>query len=397
MKKRALTLLLALVMCLSLCTPALASTPHYLETDWSEALSSGVPLSTVVELITEKYLLPQTEGLNSVTTNNGTAASDIVKLCRPVETQSIGGVACTKFQMDDFKDYYPECNQLRSISQLGNKFYIEYISRDGQELAFSYDANGLSDCCIYDPGTDRALFFSRYEQIVYENFRNGEAVSSISNNTPQTADVQITSVGTKSNFSSDAEMLSDLKDHFPVITETETFNKRSTAVSGLREVLVYTGRLNYVKLSAAWRSFAASTAVSVVALFLGGPVNVTIAAVILTSLSVGISANSTIMDAVALYGSANYSFVGAKRVSVYDTTVYNDYVIVDSFTGSGRFAGGYNSSGEYQWIVNSQCSVLEKDNNALATSAMSSYDWNVAVNGYCTFTPTGFYSLQNDL
>ena len=91
MKKRALTLLLALVMCLSLCTPALASTPHYLETDWSKALSSGVPLSTVVELITEKYLLPQTEGLNSVTTNNGTAASDIVKLCRPVETQSIGG------------------------------------------------------------------------------------------------------------------------------------------------------------------------------------------------------------------------------------------------------------------------------------------------------------------
>ena len=191
-KKRALTLLPALVMCLSLCTPVLVSTPHYLETDWSEALSSGVPLSTVVELITEKYLLPQTEGLNSVTTNNGTAASDIVKLCRPVETQSIGGVACTKFQMDDFKDYYPECNQLRSISQLGNKFYVEYISRDGQELAFSYDANGLSDCCIYDPATDRALFFSRYEQIVYENFRNGEAVSSISNNTPQTADVQIT-------------------------------------------------------------------------------------------------------------------------------------------------------------------------------------------------------------
>ena len=189
MKKRALTLLPALVMCLSLCTSALVSTPHYLETDWSEALSSGVPLSTVVELITEKYLLPQTEGLNSVTTNNGTAASDIVKLCRPVETQSIGGVACTKFQMDDFKDYYPECNQLRSISQLGNKLYVEYISRDGQELAFSYDANGLSDCCIYDPATDRALFFSRYEQIVYENFRNCEAVSSISNNTPQTADV----------------------------------------------------------------------------------------------------------------------------------------------------------------------------------------------------------------
>ena len=209
MKKRALTLLPALVMCLSLCTSALVSTPHYLETDWSEALSSGVPLSTVVELITEKYLLPQTEGLNSVTANNGTAASDIVKLCRPVETQSVGGVACTKFQMDDFKDYYPECNQLRSISQLGNKFYVEYISRDGQELAFSYDANGLSDCCIYDPATDRALFFSRYEQIVYENFRNGEAVSSISNNTPQTADVQITSVGTKSNFSSDAEMLSE--------------------------------------------------------------------------------------------------------------------------------------------------------------------------------------------
>lgn len=194
MKKRALTLLLALVMCLSLCTSALVSTPHYLETDWSEALSSGVPLSTVVELITEKYLLPQTEGLNSVTTNNGTAASDIAKLCRPVETQSIGGVACTKFQMDDFKDYYPECNQLRSISQLGNKFYVEYISRDGQELAFSYDANGLSDCCIYDPATDRALFFSRYEQIVYENFRNGEAVSSISNNAPQTADVQITTL-----------------------------------------------------------------------------------------------------------------------------------------------------------------------------------------------------------
>lgn len=97
-KKRALTLLPALVMCLSLCTPALTSTPHYLETDWSEALSSGVPLSTVVELITEKYLLPQTEGLNSVTTNNGTAASDIVKLCRPVETQSIGAWLARNFK-----------------------------------------------------------------------------------------------------------------------------------------------------------------------------------------------------------------------------------------------------------------------------------------------------------
>lgn len=65
----------------------------------------------------------------------------------------------------------PEGDTLHSIALIGNDLHIDYTAKDGQELSFSYDTDGLFDYCIYDPITDCASYVSRHEQKLYTSFR----------------------------------------------------------------------------------------------------------------------------------------------------------------------------------------------------------------------------------
>lgn len=397
MKKRVLSLLLALAMCLSLSVPAWGNTYQEAGAGWVKSLSQGETKSAVTADITEKYLFRHDSQMKERNSRNSVTSADIAALCTPTKEQQIGGINCTELQLANYSNFLPECSVLRCVSLIGNAVHIDYVAKDGQELSFSYDTNGLNDFCIYDPATDCALAVSRYGETVYENFRQGQAALTYDTEAvaKSSADSPGTRASAKSNFSSQAALLNDLKSNFPIITSTDNFSKFSSSVGAYRDVAVFTGRTNYVIKTAAWDTFVETTAISVITLFLGGGLTTPVTILILTGIGVGISAAQTILDQVDLYASANYTFTGTKRASVYDTTIYNDYVIVNTLSGSGTFAGGYNSNGQFQWIINNPCTVLNNDDNSLATSAMSAYDWDISLNGYCTYTPTGFYAMPN--
>ena len=83
--------------------------------------------------------------------------------------------------------------------------------------------------------------------------------------------------------------------------------------------------------------------------------------------------------------SAIYSFTGKKVGLVKDTTIYNgQYVKVAIYSGKGEFTGGYNSSGNFDWLLTSGSSALARSDTSVVNTAYSLYEADVNVNGFVT-------------
>ncbi len=109
-------------------------------------------------------------------------------------------------------------------------------------------------------------------------------------------------------------------------------------------------------------------------------------------MQIAISAANTISEAATLHRSGNFQYTVNRRGGVFDTTVYNDFVLVVNQSGTGAFAGGYASSGIFTWVHNNVCNLFYDSIPGTADEAMNNYNWDIANNGQCSaYSPGGFY------
>ena len=55
--------------------------------------------------------------------------------------------------------------------------------------------------------------------------------------------------------------------------------------------------------------------------------------------------------------------------------------------GTGKYAGGYNSSGEFHWVESIVCTALDITNGTMAAETANAYNTDLTNNGYCTYNP----------
>lgn len=370
----------------------------------------------------------------------------VISFAEEINREEVAGVQCTEYACDNYRNFIPNCKKLREISGIGDLAYVSYIAEDGNEVTVSYSEKGMNDICVYNPVEDTAYFISDGEKSKYENFREGTyykmseetsdliqsyvekgdykglnelpnisviefsdgmryieeihpdvaSVEGIMENDVNHLDTVVPSITTSSatssvkGFTSTSALLKDLKSKFPTLDSTSSYTKSGSAV-GKVSVKVDTSRNNYVKVTASWKNFAVGVAITLVGTYLGIS---TMSAVekILAAVGVAYSAAGTLKEAVELYKAAEYDFTGTRIGRAYDKTQYNAYVYVTKYSGKGRFAGGYDSKGNWTWIKSRTCSALDdKTAESVANSTIAAYNNDVALNGVCSrYTPYGF-------
>lgn len=177
------------------------------------------------------------------------------------------------------------------------------------------------------------------------------------------------------------ELLESLKDDFPMYTHQiiDSTSKYCSYLNAYRDVWATESRTNYVKKTVDWGSWAAGTVISIIATFLGLPAP--IASIVLTSAGIALSSTGMILESVSLARSAKYVFSGDRYGVVYDSTTYDSPVSVLWYPDSGEFAGGYDSEGNFTWIISEVPSVYDSDPEEIMTIAMDEYNSCLAMYG----------------
>jgi hypothetical protein len=128
--------------------------------------------------------------------------------------------------------------------------------------------------------------------------------------------------------------------------------------------------------------FAATTTLTVVAAWLGGPMTTVVT--ILTAAGVLISGYDYISNAVTLYKSANFSFYAAREGYAYDPTTFRADVKVYQNFSTGQLSGGYDNTGHFRWIISSYPSAFSVSNDTISNKVFNLYFMDVAAYGRCT-------------
>lgn len=354
--------------------------------------------------------------------------NSVLQYCSLNKSKRVGSHTISTYTLENF-NLLPECKKIVEITAVDDILYIQYHSKDGKEIILSYSDKGIVDLTIYDAATDKLTYISENEKSETLNFRNGsyyliseedyESVKLFLNDnneaslpanfyvtesedgvrvieekspTMQAERNALSNIGTMASntgyrgFQTQSAVLADLKSHFPILDTTSTFIRNCPYLSDDITVKVQTVRNDYVKVSASFRDFAVTTAVSVIATYLVVPVAA--ACEVLTWMGIAYSATRLIQEAVTLYKASEYDFEGAKYGRVFDELKYNALVNVKRYVGEGRFAGGYTSSGVFEWVESRVCSALQYSNGAVATTAAEMYNDALVRYGYCWFTPS---------
>lgn len=341
----------------------------------------------------------------------------ITTSCVLISTEVVGGHTLKSYSSaDDLLDYIPNCRTITAVSSIDNAVYVEYVALDNRMVTLCFGEHGLLHKTIYDSETDTAFYLDDVSGVRYENFRAG-----CSYEISDTYETEINTLVKKEDweslsamddlsvsFSGDAVFIeplattrasiegftneSQLRYHLTVDSPPYTGTIKLTtykdcpALSKSVTIRVTEDRDTYTKKTASFQSFAAGTAVSLIAYFLDVPS--LIAVRVLTFVGIAISLTQTILDAVTLYNSAIYTYSGARRGYVYDTTVYNKFVCCTVVAGTGEFAGGYNAEGVFDWIQLSVSNAYSHEETELADTAFYNYNADIVVNGYCaTYFP----------
>ena len=338
-----------------------------------------------------RYLLHFPDGEEDFT-SSAITSNEILASCRVLSKEETGGFLCATYCLKEPLQLLPEKCKVTSICSVGEIIFVQYTTGDKVDVTASYDATGFHDLFVYYPDSDTAIYISRDSQIIYDHFLYGSYEEAYEDDVlvrDSTPNLRATE-SIKSNFSDTSAMIQDLKQSFPIINSNENFALLCPALGAYRAVRVNSSRANYMVVSANYRVFTISTAVSTIAYFLSLPA--ALAVTILTGIGIGITAAALIEEQVKLYSTGNFSYTGTKTGLVYDTTVYSQYVYVKRYSDNGSFAGGYDSQGVFRWVENNQSSAWYMENSGVAASAMNDYNWDVSLNGYCTnYSPTGFW------
>ena len=382
-------------------------------------------------ILYEKYKVREgdLEQKNAYALQKDNVVENVLSLCVKKTSEKVADKTITTYELHNYEDLLKYCQKLIDVSTIDNTMYIQYISKDNKEVILSYNRQGVQEISVYDSSNDTLAYMGHGQNLYYTNFRKGTIyymsdeklkkieqsiyggrdslcdieeimVIDLPNGTrlieeklPQaqeTNPASTTSNTTYKGFKSESEMLKDLKNHFPFIDTKKSYIRHSPYLNEDLNVQIQTVRNDYVKVSANYKSFKAQTAITIISAFLGGWATTQITVKILTVLGVGISTADLITTAVTLYKASEYNFFGAKYARVFDRLTHNAYVNVKRYTGKGKYAGEYNSAGEFHWVNSIVCEALNKNEATLATEAGTLYNNAVQQNGYCTYYPNSW-------
>ena len=335
-----------------------------------------------------------------------TAKSELLAYCDLSSSHFSGDTLISIYTSDTIAEFLHNCATVNEISIINNYLYISYTTNDGVEVTLCYDNSGLHDKVIYFPESDTAIINNSISTTKVEGFRTGcsyeaseEQIRSAYATLPPSPSPIDSSAANLNNlvtappasneilplatgFSNEESMLTDLRITFPPQDGQVIFadSLYSEYLKDNFSVCVRQTRNAYVKKSADYRSFAISTALSVISTYLG--VSVSVASAIVTGLGIVISATNTILQAATLYRSAVYRFFAARDGYVYDKITQNSYVHVVYYSSYGEFTGGYASNGSFTWVISGYPNAYEQDATSIANQALRLYGMEVFANGY---------------
>jgi hypothetical protein len=437
--KKFISVLVALAMLAAMSAVAVATegdslqkAPGYIFTDNTTTTDIS---GTKVAALYNAYSLRLPTGV-FVAAGTDSYVDALISLCEPVtDAYMIGEVLAQSFTSDTLAQYLYQCEGITEISKIGDVVYVGYTATNGFEIILAYAGTGLLNKAAYNPAEDKLVQFIGNEATAFGHFREGthmEMSEALMNEIDErlavgdiasleaNPDIEIVydenggryiepasavfRQGTSSSvsfaygsavdsadapslsamgFSNDAAMLNNLKAVFPQYTNAvkATYSKPCGALGQSITVRVKGSRNNYSKVTADYATFYAGYALALVVTFLSLPVSTVVA--ILTVLGVSVSGGSTLLQSATLVRSAIYRFDGAKHGYVYDTTVYNADVRVDTNYGAGRFTGGYTNSGEFTWVYSQICPAFDISNATIANTAANAYNADIVMYGLC--------------
>lgn len=417
MKKRIISLLLVVALVVGICPAAFAAKTDDVGVYRIDNTETQEMSAEEIKKYQKYTVVPETESVyceqNTVTT------TDLLEICTLVDNQDIGGHTVNQYTSTLLPDYLVNCKKLIEIATIDEVLYITFETYADETVYLTYNSNGLVNQIIYDAFDDTAYMLSAEETTKTLNFRQGttEVISEellqtinsciqandysvIKDNPNLTIDMnadgtviicpktkeEVGRSGQLVGFTNETDMLNDLKREFPLLKKYEC-HFSSVYIQYLSKNVnfkVVDNRDSYTRIRADFKLYAASTALTVIAAFLGTPT--TIAAGILTALDIGLTivdGIQKITEAVKLYRGARFSYTHERYGLVRDTTRFNDYVNVFYRGGSGEFSGGYKSDGTFNWH-REPVSVSEmEDFNEIKSTCAARYNADLNVYGYC--------------
>ena len=432
--KKVFSMGIVICMMLTMIVPAFA---NQLNEEKLEIASGYVDISRTEEaspaeiVLAEKYKATAFTPTEAYLTNAVSLSEkeQLLTFCTEISRTQIGDTnLLIGYSERNLKTVLAECRSVTDVFQVNGILYISYVANDGKEVILSYSDSGFYDLCAYNSADDTAIYISQTEQKKYINCRNGtyyemteetlemiysyidrgdyeglsqaDGISVIPTNggyiieeeLPKkiplfsiTNEANVTGTMTRSSApTTDSELYQSLLDSWPM--QNSVYTMGTTPAS---QVIVL--RNNYIRIGADWEDFEKNSTLSAIATALA-IASKDYVELLLQALGIAFSGN-TLLEEVRLCRSATYEFSSNKKGLVYDNTVYNDYVYVVQYSDRvGTFAGGFDPEGDFVWIYHAQSPTWNMSNQTVSSNAVSDYNWDVSLNGYCSsYNPSGFW------
>ena len=341
----------------------------------------------------------------------------ILSLCTLSAENYFSEIQVKSYESETLQEALYECDRIGEITLIGEVLYVTYFTTSGIEVRLGYNNAGLTEKVVYYPETDTAIIQNMGVTTRCDGFRAGcsseisdellaeidrlieeqnwdtlndlECVDWESENPVAESSSMLSTprAGGAFGFTSDAQMLANLKADFPMKTDAVLYNqsKYTSILAKNYTVKVLEDRNGYVRKTSEWKNFIASTALTAIGAYLSVTTAGTIT--ILDALGIGmaiVDGVNQILESVTLYRSAKYKYLGARDGYVLDDTVYNKFVHVIYHSGYGEFTGGYSSSGVFTWVESGRSSAYDHSASSIADKALEYYAKNVYADGYCS-------------
>lgn len=422
-----MSLFLALTLCWSLTVPAFAD-------GTVQHSNSGVDYVDITEISPltsdeidkySQYTVDSPQTL-SIGMPQGLLKNDILSMSTLIDTRELKDVSMNLYTSSILPSHLYACSDITEILEVEGSIYITYQTFDGETVYLTFADEGLVEQIVYDPSNDTAYMLSAEENTEIVNFRYGSSenisdglqdtirecivsgdYSKIQNHPYLSIDINELGqvmIAPRDNaisrsgvvgFTNEADLLRNLKADFPMMNNKVT-NSASVYCDYLNKKISFHGvdnRGDYVRVTADNRTFAAATFVTAIGAYL----NITTggALTILDALGIGItiiSGKDALMNSVKLYRSANYDYYFTRYGLLYDSTRFNDYVEMVSYSGFGTFGGGYDSSDKFTWIRNPSAEPETKAWSAIQKTCVTRYNAELTEYGYCErYYPLGWF------
>lgn len=424
MNKKILCLFLAFVICFCMTTNSFASGAiqhldngvNYIDITETKSLTSAEISKYNQYNITTPYSMHQEPSV-----------SDILNMSRLIDTKNLCDLSVNIYSSSLLPTYLYACSDVIEILEVEGSVYITYRTVDNETVYLTFTNEGLVEQIVYDSLNDTVYMLSDEENTKIVNFRYGsyeiisdelldtiqeciisKNYSEIQNNPSLSIDVNelgqvIITPSSNTNsrsgvigFTNENDMLENLEEEFPMLNNTIN-NVSNVYCAYFDRNISFRGvdnRSDYVRVRADHTSFAASTLLNVIAVYLtistGGVIS------ILDALGIGITiidGMSALENEVELYRSANYKYYFQRYGLLYDTTRYDDYVEFVCYRGFGTFCGGYDSNEEFTWIRNPISTPETVSWSEIQETAIGRYNTDLYEFGYCErYYPMGWFN-----